>query len=116
MIYHTWSLVGLMLWLRYGLARGRPFTPLAEIYAKYLERPDTKAYSCDEAASLFANASNIVTHVELTHGDLLDSGAGQRHVGGLLTFARLIWPRWLLRRLAKQYGLFLLISGTRPLQ
>jgi len=114
MIYHTWSLVGLMLWLRYGLARGRPFTPLAEIYSKYLESPGTKAYTCEEAARLFANGSNVATHVELTHGDLLDSGAGQRHEGQLLMIARKVWPRWLLRRTAKRFGLFLLISGTKP--
>src|SRR5690606_4310576 len=35
MIYHKWSLVGAMLWLRYGLARGRPLTTLAEVYATY---------------------------------------------------------------------------------
>ena len=63
MVYHTRSLVGAMLWLRYGLARGRPFTPLAQIYSKYLESPGTKAYSCDEAARFFANASNVVTQV-----------------------------------------------------
>jgi len=39
MIYHTWSLVGLMLWLRYGLARARPRTSLASIYAQWLESP-----------------------------------------------------------------------------
>ena len=44
MVYHTWSLVGLMLWLRYGLGRGKPFMSPAHIYATYLESPGTKAY------------------------------------------------------------------------
>src|SRR5256885_16217743 len=43
---------------------------------------------------------------QLTHGDLLESGAGQRHVGRLLSLARRVWPCWLLRRVAKRFGLF----------
>ncbi len=113
MVYQTWSLVGLMLWLRYGLARGRPLTPMAEIYSEYLESPGTKSYTCHEAAQLFAGASNVVMRVELTHGDLLESGAGQRHEGRILAIARHIWPRWLLRRVARRFGLFLLVSGTK---
>ena len=45
MIYHRRSLVGLMLWLRYGLLAGRPGRSLDEIYAQHLESPGTKAYS-----------------------------------------------------------------------
>ncbi|MEP7245911.1 MAG: class I SAM-dependent methyltransferase, partial [Gammaproteobacteria bacterium] len=45
MIYHTWSLVGYMLWMRYALLRLRPWTSLAHIYSRYLESPGTKAYS-----------------------------------------------------------------------
>lgn len=115
MVYHTWSLVGIMLWLRYALGKGRPFVPLAEIYSSYLESPGTKAYSCREAAQLFVGASGVTTHIELTHGDLLESGAGQRHEGRLLSIARRIWPRWLFRRVGKQLGLFLLVSGTKPI-
>ncbi|MEI6837165.1 MAG: class I SAM-dependent methyltransferase [Alcaligenaceae bacterium] len=115
MVYHTWSLVGLMLWLRYGLGRGKPWISMAEIYSTYLESPGTKAYTCHEASQLFVEASAVKTRVELTHGDLLESGAGQRHEGAVLAFARRIWPRWLLRRVAKRFGLFLLVSGTKPI-
>ncbi|MCO5091027.1 class I SAM-dependent methyltransferase [Bosea sp. (in: a-proteobacteria)] len=113
MIYHKWSLVGAMLWLRYALAKGRPGMSLAEIYSTYLESPGTKAYTRREAVELFGGASEATAWVELTHGDLLESGAGQRHQGLLLTIARRIWPRWLLRRLGKGLGLFLLVSGTK---
>lgn len=113
MVYHTWSLVGLMLWVRYGLMRRKPFTSLAEIYATYLESPGTKAYTRDEAARLFESAAQVLTRVELTHGDLLESGAGQRHTGRALTLARMIWPRWVLKRVAKRLGLFLLVSGRK---
>lgn len=113
MVYHTSSLVGLMLWLRYGVGRGKPLTSMREIYSAYLESPGTKAYTCREAAQLFARACDVVTRVELTHGDLLESGAGQRHGGAVLGIARHIWPRWLLRRVAKRFGLFLLVGGTK---
>lgn len=114
MIYHTWSLVGFMLWLRYALFRGRPFTPLSGTYSRFLESPGTKAYSVGQARTLFSQATGVRIAIELTHGDLLASGAGQRHRGRILDVARRIWPRWLLQRVAKQCGLFMLISGEKP--
>ena len=42
MIYHKWSLVGFMLWLRYALLRGKPLTSLAQIYSQYLESLEQK--------------------------------------------------------------------------
>ena len=114
MIYNKWSLVGLMLWARYGLARGRPLTSLESIYAHYLESPGTKAYTPSEALKMVAPfAARIEVRAELTHGDLLSSGAGQRHQGRLLNLARRVWPRRLLKRVASGNGLFLLISGQR---
>lgn len=114
MVYHTWSLVGLMLWLRYGLGQGKPLMSLTSIYSEYLESPGTKAFTCREAARLFSGATEVTTRVQLTHGDLLESGAGQRHVGRVLSLARRIWPRWLLRRVAGRFGLFLLVAGRKP--
>lgn len=113
MIYQRLSLVGLMLWARYALLVGKPFTSLDTIYSRYLESPGTKAYSQSEARALFAGASSIRTWSALTHGDLLESGAGQRHEGGLLNVARKLWPRGLIRRLLPGWGLFLLVEGSR---
>ena len=113
MIYSKWSLVGLMLWTRYGLLRGRPFARLADIYARYLESPGTKAYTVAEARSLCAGFGSVRIHTELTHGDLLESGAGQRHQGRLLHIARKVWPRWFFRTFAKGRGLFMLIECTK---
>jgi len=114
MVYHRWSLVGAMLWFRYGLMRGRPWLTLDEVYAKYLESPGTKAYTCSQGAALFSLAQDVQAWTVLTHGDLLESGAGQRHQGQLLTLARRFWPRWLLRRICKGCGLFLMIKGRKP--
>jgi SAM-dependent methyltransferase len=115
MVYHKRSIVGLMLWTRYALLRGRPVTPLVEIYARHLESPGTKAYSIDEARALFAGAEAVGARAVLTHGDLLTSEAGQRHRGALLDFARRIWPRALIRKALPGWGLFLLVEGRKKL-
>jgi SAM-dependent methyltransferase len=113
MIYHKWSMVGFMLWVRYALLGLRPWLTLAEIYARYLESPGTKAYSVTEARKLFSAFSDVKIRTVLTHGDLLESSAGQRHQGGLLALARKIWPRQLIRRLFPGAGLFMLIEARK---
>jgi ubiquinone/menaquinone biosynthesis C-methylase UbiE len=113
MIYHRWSLVGYMLWIRYALLRLRPWMTLTEVYARYLESPGTKAYSTEQAKRMFEAFSAAQIRTVLTHGDLLESAAGQRHGGALLSLARRIWPRSLLRRFAGAHGLFMLIRAVK---
>jgi ubiquinone/menaquinone biosynthesis C-methylase UbiE len=113
MIYHTFSLVGFMLWLRFGLLRLHPFIGTKEIYSKYLESPGTKAYSVKEARCLFQGFHEVSIQTVLTHADLLDSAVGQRHRGALLSLARKVWPRWLIRRLLPNAGLFMLIEARK---
>ena len=114
MIYHKYSLVGFMLWLRYALLAGRPFTALATIYARYLESPGTKAYSEAQARDLFLQFENVSIRIQLGHGDLLTSQAGQRHKGALLNIARKVWPRWVFKKFCRRNGLFMLIDATKP--
>lgn len=113
MIYNKWSMVGLMLWARYGLLLGRPWTSMREIYSRYLESPGTKAYTPDEALQLFTAFKDVRVETVLTHGDLLSSGAGQRHKGSLLTIARRLWPRRLISSLFPGAGLFMMIDATK---
>ena len=113
MIYHKWSMVGFMLWVRYGLLRFRPHASLTELYARYLESPGTKAYSVAEARNLFALFRSVNIRTVMTHGDLLTSKAGQRHSGVLLEMARRIWPRRLIKALLPNNGLFMLITATK---
>jgi hypothetical protein len=87
---------------------------MREIYDRYLESPGTKAYTPREARELMRGFDDIRISTVLTHGDLLSSGAGQRHGGLLLTIARIVWPRWLIRRVAPGMGLFMLIEGRKP--
>ena len=113
MIYHTHSLVGYMLWMRYGLLRGRPFRSLANIYANHLESPGTKAYSSREAQEMCHRYSKVNISTRLSFADLLEGSVGQRHGGFLLTVARALWPRPILRYLFKRQGLLLLINATK---
>jgi len=113
MIYHKYSFVGVMLWMRYGLLRLKPMTSMREIYSQYLESPGTKAYSISEARELFREFTTVDAEVVLTHGDLLSSAVGQRHRGLFLKVARLIWPRWVIRTFCKRFGLFMLITATK---
>jgi ubiquinone/menaquinone biosynthesis C-methylase UbiE len=113
MIYHTRSIVGYMLWLRYGLFRLNPFMTLREVYDKYLESPGTKAYTIKEARQMFAQFSIIQISTILTHGDLLTSEAGQRHRGILLVLAKKIFPRAIIKMLLPRHGLFMMIKATK---
>jgi SAM-dependent methyltransferase len=110
MVYSKWSLIGLMLWLRYGLLALKPWRGLGEIYAEHLESPGTKAYTEAEARELCAPFAETRIRTVLTHGDLLESDAGQRHRGRLLSIARRIWPRWFFRRVTPRAGLYMLIE------
>lgn len=113
MIYHKWSMIGFMLWLRYALLAFKPWMTLSEVYSRYLESPGTKAYSVSEARKLFAAFGEVKIQTVLTHGDLLESDAGQRHQGRLLDLARKFWPRWFIRRVLPNAGLFMLIEARK---
>ena len=113
MIYHKWSIVGFMLWFRYGLLALNPRLSLADVYSQQLESPGTKAYSISEAYALFDDYSDVRITTLLTHADLLTSQAGQRHEGFLLTLARKIWPRRFLKFAFSRAGLFMLIDARK---
>jgi SAM-dependent methyltransferase len=113
MIYHKYSMVGYMLWIRYGLLQLRPFTPLQEIYSRHLESPGTQAYTVAEVRKMFSVFRKVEITPNLSHGDLLTSDAGQRHRGILLTIARKIWPRWFITRFMKTHGLEMMITARK---
>ena len=113
MIYHKWSMIGYMLWVRYALLRLRPWITLREIYARYLESPGTKAYSVTEARQLFSDFKDVIIKTPLGHGDLLESNVGQRHRGFLLSMAKKLWPRWFIRRFMPKSGLSMLIESRK---
>lgn len=114
MIYHSPSIVGYMLWARYGLFIGRPFRALSDIYANHLESPGTKAFSEADARAMLSVFSLVDIRIELGPGDLLEGAVGQRHRGALLRFAKAVWPRWFIRGMLKNLGLMMLITVSRP--
>lgn len=113
MIYQSHSLVGYMLWVRYGLMQRRPLRPLSDIYAHHLESPGTKAYTREEAQRLLDGFTDVRTSVQLSFGDLLEGAVGQRHRGVMLSVAKKLYPRRVVRSLLSQHGLYLLIEGRR---
>jgi ubiquinone/menaquinone biosynthesis C-methylase UbiE len=115
MIYHKWSLVGMMLWCRYALLSGQPLRRLDDIYFHHLESPGTKAYTVESARRMFevTGFNSVDVRVQLSHGDLLLGKVGARHQGALLRLAKALWPRPLLRRLSPRLGLYLLIVAVK---
>jgi SAM-dependent methyltransferase len=113
MLYHRFSLTGLMLWARYALLGGKPLTGLTSVFAEQLESPGTQAFSLSEVRGLFGRWSQVSLRTELAPGDLLTGEAGQRHQGIALELARRIWPRRLIRQYLKRFGLFVLISARK---
>jgi ubiquinone/menaquinone biosynthesis C-methylase UbiE len=112
MIYHRPSIVGLMLWARYGLAAGHPTRSLTDIYAHHLESPGTKGYTVAEARRLVAPFGACKIRTTVSFGDLLLGEAGQQHTGLGLTIAKRFWPRLLISRLPA-LGLLLLIEAKK---
>ena len=113
MIYHSRSIVGAVLWIRYALLAGRPRRSLADVYAHHLESPGTKAYTVEQARALAADFAEVRTNICLSVGDLMIGKAGQRHGGRALGLARRIWPRRAIRRLLPGYGLMLLVEARK---
>jgi ubiquinone/menaquinone biosynthesis C-methylase UbiE len=112
MIYHRPSIVGAMLWARYGLATGHPARSLQQIYAHHLESPGTKGYTVSEARRLVAPFSACDIRCAVSFADLLLGEVGQQHAGPGLALARRAWPRPLIRRMP-MLGLLLLIEARK---
>jgi ubiquinone/menaquinone biosynthesis C-methylase UbiE len=110
MIYHKYSMIGYMLWIRYGLLKLKPWISLEQIYYQYLESLGTKAYSYPDAIKLFEGFEVAKIESPLTHGDLLDSDVGARHKGGLLSLGKKMLPRGLIKALLPNHGLFLMLT------
>ena len=113
MIYHKYSIVGAMLWMRYGLGIFKPWRTLTYIYHNYMESPGTKAFSVKEFNAMVSKFKVKNISVALTSHDLLESDAGQRHGGAFLSIARVLLPRRFIRRYMANFGLYLLASLTK---
>jgi ubiquinone/menaquinone biosynthesis C-methylase UbiE len=111
MLYHHPSLTGAMLWLRYGMFRGKS---LRQSVYDHLESPGTKTYTQDEARTMMAAFENVEMRQVFSPGDLLLNQPSARFQSPLYRLVWRLFPRWLARRFGHRWGLFLLISGRRP--
>ena len=112
MIYHKFSPLGWMLWIKYGLLKFKPFLSQKTIYSKYLESPGTKAYTVEEANDLTKSFSKKEIYVQLSFADLLKGDVGARHSGVLLKLAKFLYPKVIIQILSNIFpiGLYLLIK------
>ncbi|MDX6664074.1 MAG: hypothetical protein QOG68_280 [Solirubrobacteraceae bacterium] len=94
MLYGRRSWVGIGLWLRYALGRGRPWHSLAHVIANHMESPGTTAYTPAEMTRLFGAIRSVAIGREVTPYD--------RRVGGPL-----------VRLLAPRLAWFLVAQGTK---
>lgn len=111
MIYHHPSLTGAMLWLRYGVFRRKS---LRQSVFDHLESPGTKSYTQPEARHLMSAFTDIEMRVEFSPGDLLLHGPSSRFQSIVYRVIWKLFPRWLIRKFGRRFGLFLLITAVKP--
>ena len=102
MLYHRWSLLSLLFYLRFGLFRARPFRSIDEIMAAHQESPGTKVYNKKELQKLFSKFQSVAVHPILTPYDV--------------QFGRdWFMPEWMCRILPDAIGYFLVVTATKPI-
>jgi len=111
MLYHHASLTGLMLWLRYGLWRAQSVRRC--VYDR-LESPGTKTYTAAEVRELMSNFANVEIDQVFSPGDLLLHQPSSRFRHPIYRLIWKLYPRALVRKLARRWGLFLLITARKP--
>ena len=110
MLYHHPSITGAMLWLRYGLLRGRS---LRRSVFDHLESPGTKTYTREEALRLLDGFRDVEMRLVFSPGDLLLHQPSPKFQSWFYCLVWWLFPRWLVRRLGRRFGLFLLITATK---
>lgn len=110
MLYHHASLTGIMLWLRYGLWRGQSIRRC--IYER-LESPGTQTFTKAEVAKMMARFEGVRIEQAFSPGDLLLSQPSARFQSPAYRVVWKLFPRGLMRRVARRWGLFLLITARK---
>ncbi|HZR65592.1 MAG TPA: class I SAM-dependent methyltransferase [Terriglobales bacterium] len=111
MLYHHVSLTGIMLWLRYGIWRAQSIRQC--VYEK-LESPGTKTFTRDEVLNLMRGFEDVSIDQVFSPGDLLLHQPSQRFRGTPYRMLFKLFPRTLVRKFGRKWGLFLLISAVKP--
>ncbi len=111
MLYHHPSLTGMMLWLRYGAWRGKS---MRRTVFDHLESPETKTYTKAEGRALMQGFESVDIQQVFSPGDLLLNAPSARFQSAVCRLAWKLYPRTLVRKFGRRWGLFLLISGRKP--
>ena len=111
MLYHHPSLTGFMLWLRFGLARGKS---MRQTVYEQLESPGTKSFSKHEVETMMRAFENVEIRQVFSPGDLLLHKPSDRFRSSFYRVVWAIYPRFLVRYLCRSMGLFLLVSARKP--
>ena len=112
MLYHHRSLTGIMLWLRYGIWRGKS---IWQCVYEHLESPGTKTFTRNEISELMRDFENVIIDQVFGPGDLLLNEPSLRFIGKTYRLLWKLFPRALVSRVGKRWGLFLLIRGRKPM-
>ncbi len=112
MLYHKRSWVTLKVYLLHGLLALRPWASLDRLLADHMESRGTKAYTVAEVQAMFAGFEGVSVQPTLTCYDTW-RGYETSPRGRWLTWARRLWPAWLVRQCGDRFGWNLLISGTK---
>lgn len=111
MLYHHLSVTAIMLWLRYGLWARQS---VRQCVFERLESPGTSTFTRDEVLGLMRAFENVRIRQVFSPGDLLLHQPSSRFSKPAYRFLWKIFPRPLVRSLGKRFGLFLLITATKP--
>lgn len=111
MLYHHPSLTGIMLWLRYGIFRGKS---LRQTVYERLESPGTKTYTAAEVKAMLSQFDDVSIRQVFSPGDLLLNRPSARFDSPLYRLAWRLYPGKLVQRFARKWGLFLLINARKP--
>jgi hypothetical protein len=99
------------LWLRYGVFRGKS---VWQAVHDHLESPGTKTYTQAEARSIMTRFEDVTIRQVFSPGDLLLNEPSARFQSRLYRLVWKLYPRGLVRKLGRRWGLFLLICGQKP--
>jgi len=111
MLYHHASLTGFMLWLRYGIWHGQS---IRQCVYERLESPGTKTFTSGEVLCMMRDFEQVAIEQVFSPGDLLLNRPSARFQSLAYWVMWKLFPRWLVRRVGRRWGLFLLITARKP--
>lgn len=116
MVYATFSMTGILLWIRHALLKGQPFQSQKDVIFNHLESPGTKTYTPSEFKEMMQKHGFEVTSIrkQLGVGDLLNMPLSQKYSHPLYRIFYKIYPRPLIKLIGNGLGLFLLCEARKP--